>query len=67
MKLHSGVVNTALTAGVSEARDAFLATTALGRIGEPEEVGKAVLFLLSDESSFVTASVSHAILELAQI
>ncbi|MCE3404116.1 SDR family oxidoreductase, partial [Staphylococcus aureus] len=28
--------------------------TPLGRLGKPEEVGKLVVFLASDESSFIT-------------
>lgn len=55
-----GVIATPLTATPSTAREAFLETTALKRIGQPEEVAKVILFLLSDESSFVTASVSVA-------
>ena len=34
----------------------FLADTPLGRWGEPEDVAYGVLFLASDESSFMTGS-----------
>ncbi len=35
--------------------DVLAATVPLGRIGEPEEVGKAVAFLASDAASFINA------------
>jgi dehydrogenase/reductase SDR family member 4 len=35
-------------------RQEFLATQALGRLGQPEDVGGLALFLASDEASFVT-------------
>lgn len=35
--------------------DALAAQVPLGRIGEPEEVGKAVAFLASDAASFINA------------
>src|SRR5262249_18880507 len=40
-----------------EATQAMLTNTPLGRLGEPEDVARAVRFLASDEASFVTGEV----------
>lgn len=53
-----GYIDTALTQVLSKpARDAILANTPLGRLGNPEDVAGAVRFLCSDEASFVTGEV----------
>jgi NAD(P)-dependent dehydrogenase (short-subunit alcohol dehydrogenase family) len=39
-----------------ETREAIRASTALGRLGKPEEVGRAVAFLLTDAASYVTGA-----------
>jgi NAD(P)-dependent dehydrogenase (short-subunit alcohol dehydrogenase family) len=38
--------------------DEMGATTLLGRMGQPEEVAKVIVFLLSDKSSYVTGGQS---------
>jgi 3-oxoacyl-[acyl-carrier protein] reductase len=53
-----GYVKTALTDAIpDEAREAMLANTPLGRLGDPENVAAAVRFLASDEASFITGEV----------
>ena len=53
-----GYVKTALTDVLpEEATQALLASTPLGRLGEPEDVAGAVRFLCSDEASFITGEV----------
>lgn len=56
--VHPGPVDTAMLSS-ARSEDAIrerLAETPLGRIGRPEEVAYGVLYLASDESSFVTGS-----------
>ena len=53
-----GYISTALTDALPEpARDAILAQTPLGRLGEPADVARAVRFLVSDAAAFVTGDV----------
>lgn len=55
-----GMTRTPLTQGITSNEIALKASTAfhpLGRIGEPEDVASAILWLLSDESAFVTGDV----------
>jgi NAD(P)-dependent dehydrogenase (short-subunit alcohol dehydrogenase family) len=39
---------------VGAMKDRFIAMTPMQRIGRPEEIASAVLFLASDESSYIT-------------
>ncbi len=50
-----GFISTEMTTSLGEkARDKFLEVIPLQRFGTPEEVAKAVLFLLSEESRYIT-------------
>ena len=40
-----------------EERDATIATHAMRRLGEPEEIADAVSYLLSERASFITGAV----------
>src|SRR5699024_4569734 len=54
-----GVIATAMTEGLEESADQLSqinALTPLGRLGKPEEVANAILFLASDEASFITGA-----------
>jgi 3-oxoacyl-[acyl-carrier protein] reductase len=50
-----GLIDTEILSGVSQERiDAIVHSTPLGRIGHGEDVADAALFLLSEQSSFIT-------------
>ncbi len=53
-----GFIETDMTAALpSEARAALLEGIALGRLGRPEDIATAVLFLASDLASYITGQV----------
>ena len=53
-----GYIDTRLTQVIADdMKELMLASTPLGRFGEPEDVAGAVRFLCSDEASFITGEV----------
>jgi 3-oxoacyl-[acyl-carrier protein] reductase len=53
-----GFVPTALTNDLTqELKETILKMTPLGRMGKPEEIASAVVFLASDEAAFITGQV----------
>lgn len=56
-----GVIDTPLVESLGDSQsvhDALLSRTALKRIGQPEEVSNLISFLLSDQASYITSTVS---------
>ena len=55
-----GFVQTAMTDALAEAqRDRLVQATPLGRMGRPEDVAAAVVYLASDEAGWVTGATLH--------
>jgi 3-oxoacyl-[acyl-carrier protein] reductase len=50
-----GFIDTDMTSAMTEdARKGMLSTIPLGRTGKPEDIASAILFLCSDEASYIT-------------
>lgn len=55
-----GFIDTDMTRALSEAqREALLTQIPLKRLGEPDDVAAAVLFLCSDQASYITGETLH--------
>ncbi len=53
-----GFVETDMTAAMTDkAREAVLTAVPMGRVGRPEDVAGAVLYLVSDAAAYVTGQV----------
>ena len=53
-----GLTKTDMSAGIpQEMVDGMIAQTPLGRIGQPEDIARAVVFLASDDASWITGQV----------
>lgn len=53
-----GFIETAMTDGIPEKiREGMISSIPMGRMGQPEDIAKAVCFLVSDDSSYITGQV----------
>ncbi len=53
-----GFIETAMTDGIPEKiREGMISSIPMGRMGQPEDIARAVCFLASDDSSYITGQV----------
>lgn len=56
--LAPGFIETAMTDGIPEKiREGMIASIPMGRMGQPEDIARAVCFLASDDASYITGQV----------
>lgn len=56
-----GYIATDMVMAVPEAvRNQIIETIPVGRLGEPEEIARCVVFLVSDEAGFITGATLSA-------
>ena len=55
-----GFINTAMTQALNESQQqTILSQIPLGRMGEVDDIANAVVFLASEEASYITGTVLH--------
>ncbi|UCF95054.1 MAG: SDR family oxidoreductase, partial [Desulfobacterales bacterium] len=55
-----GYIATDMTAALGDkAREAMVSRIPLGRVGNPEDVAAAVVFLASEQAAYITGQVIH--------
>ena len=55
-----GFIKTAMTDALpQEAKDRLIKTVPMARLGTPEDIANAVVFLASDEASYITGQTLH--------
>lgn len=53
-----GFIETAMTDGIPEKiREGMIASIPMGRMGQPEDIARAVCFLASDDASYITGQI----------
>lgn len=55
-----GFIDTDMTKGLADGdKEALLRNIALGKLGEPQDIANAVLFLISNEAGYITGQTIH--------
>jgi 3-oxoacyl-[acyl-carrier protein] reductase len=54
-----GFIDTDMTRGLPDSKNAMLGQIALGRLGEPLDIARAVAFLASPAAAYITGETLH--------